>query len=98
MTGVNIGTLDNIISKLEDVNSTSNKNLDGIISTISGLKRCYNPGSDLDYIFKDSSDENTFSGIKEMLSSYALILESVKKSYIKQEQIFSDNIKNINIV
>ena len=95
MTGVNIGTLDNIISKLEDVNSTSNKNLDG---TISGLKRCYNPGSDLDYIFKDSSDENTFSGIKEMLSSYALILESVKKSYIKQEQIFSDNIKNINIV
>ena len=92
MVGVNIDKLDNIISKLEDLADSSSSDFRNINNSLSDLSGCYS-GQSLNYIFNFPAKE--ING-RDVILNYIKTLEAVKQSYIRQDEIFRDQIEHVN--
>lgn len=98
MVGINVEMLSNIINNLESQIENSNRYLNKMVEVTKDLDRCYytRSRSDIKFLFSGlGNNEQIIRNIKTMLQSYPKILRSVKTSYVKQDQIFSEEINHI---
>ena len=96
MIGINIETLNSIMSRTSDSNDNYSYNSKDLSNTIDDLKSCYR-GSALNFLFNGAFDSiSQLDKIKKVLASYIDILEDVKKSYVKQDEIFKQQLNHIS--
>ena len=91
MKGIYVFSMDNIISKLEYVQNGLSENLKRLDDSFDILSEGYH-GSDLDRIFYNPQTIK----LTGVIQNYIDVLKAVKTSYIKQEEIISNQLKHIN--
>lgn len=92
MIGVNIEGLNSVISKLNSLSDDLNSDFSSMNDSIDKLDDCYY-GTDLNSIFKLPVNG---VNVRKVISQYIDTLDSVKKSYITQDEIFKGQIDHIN--
>ena len=96
MIGISIETFDSILTRASDSKDSYNGNSKNLSNTMYDLENCYN-GSILNFLFdRPISSLNHLSKIKEVLANNIDILENVKKSYVKQDEIFNQQLNHIS--
>ena len=96
MIGINVDMLNSIINRTSGSNENFNVDSRNLSNIMANLEDCYN-GSVLNFLFSKPSDAiRQLDKIKEVLSNRVDILSDVKKSYIKQNDIFSQQLNHMS--
>ena len=96
MIGINIDTLNSIINRVIDGNDNYINNSKSLLDIIDSLESCYD-GNTLDYLFDGLNEKKgELKNIDKIIHNYIDVLNDVKISYIKQNQIFKEQINHIN--
>lgn len=93
MNGINEEMIDSIISKLQDMGNSSASNFRGVDNSFDALTQGVR-GSEVLYILEPPF--STKFSIKEVIENYIDLLNSVKTSYVKQNNILQEQINHIN--
>lgn len=96
MIGVNTDSLNSIIDRTSDGRDSFINNSKKLSNVIDSLESCYN-GNYINYLFNNMIERtNDLEKIEKILSNYIEILNEVKKSYIKQNEIFKDQLNHVS--
>lgn len=96
MVGINIDTLNSIITRTIDNNDSYVSNSKSLSNIIDSLESCY-AGNAIGYLFNDLIEgKRELKNIDKVIHNDIDILNGVKESYIKQNQIFKDQINHIS--
>ena len=98
MVGINIDTLDSIISRTSESIDNYNGNSKDLSNVVDGLEYCYG-GNCINFLFRGSMESlNQLGNIEKVLSNYIEVLSDVRKSYVKQNEIFSDQLSRVSSI
>ena len=96
MIGINVDMFNSIINRAIDSEDSYKSNSKGLSNAIDTLEYCYD-GNFIGYLFNEPIDKkNELKNIDKVIQNDIEILNDVKNSYIKQNQIFKNQIDHIN--
>ena len=95
MSGIDAIKLEEFIKKNENICNSINSNKNNVLSSLKKLDDSYD-GKILNDIFsKLVAQESIFNNFVPALENYILVLKSVKKSYVHQDENLSQYINKI---
>jgi len=96
MIGINLEKLEQLIKTNSYLLESSKNNSKLLTTSLEKTIDCYD-GSSLKFLsFELNKQKEILKDIDATFNSYLVLLQSVKKSYVMQESVFAQQIKNIN--
>lgn len=96
MIGINTESLNSIINRTIEAKDSYINDSKRLSNIIDSLESCYN-GNYINYLFDDTIEKcDELKNIEKVLSNYIEVLDDVKKSYIKQNDIFKDQMSHVS--